>query len=184
MKSKDELKKRSIILPKPPAIQEMGDISGTSQHTPPTKLATLPSKIQEVSTPKPANKEVSGTVVPTAGKDDIALRNRQLPCPKGTLGIIVEVDLPNHVSEPHHFPTSGTHTNSKNYIWTNNTTYTRGPIWILDKYGRRDVGRSSARQAYYPFKESRRQCRPGQRIPCRGRHAQRTPGPRQHPRRV
>ncbi|KAG0310377.1 hypothetical protein BGZ97_012601 [Linnemannia gamsii] len=98
IKSKDELKKRSIILPKPPAIQEMGDISGTNQLTPPTRSTTLPSKIQEVSTPKPVKKEVNGTVVPTAGKDDIALRNRQLPCPKGTLGIIVEVDLPNHTS--------------------------------------------------------------------------------------
>jgi hypothetical protein len=77
----------------------MGDISGTNQLTPPTRSTTLPSKIQEVSTPKPVKKEVNGTVVPTAGKDDIALRNRQLPCPKGTLGIIVEVDLPNHVSK-------------------------------------------------------------------------------------
>lgn len=99
MKSKDELKKRSIILPKPPAIQEMGDISGTKQHTPPTATTTTatPSKTQEDLTAKPA-KGVSGIVVPIAGKDDIALRNRQLPCLKGTLGIIVEVDLPNHVS--------------------------------------------------------------------------------------
>lgn len=99
MKSKDELKKRSIILPKPSAIQEMGDISGTKQHTPPTTTTTAAtqSKAQEVSTTKLA-KGVSSIVVPTAGKDDIALRNRQLPCPKGTLGIIVEVDLPNHVS--------------------------------------------------------------------------------------
>ncbi|KAF9128896.1 hypothetical protein BGX30_014153 [Mortierella sp. GBA39] len=98
MKSKDELKKRSIILPKPPAIQEMGDISGTKQYTLPTTTTTAtPSKTQGVSTTKPA-KGVSGIVVPSAGKDDIALRNRQLPCPKGTLGIIVEVDLPNHTS--------------------------------------------------------------------------------------
>lgn len=94
MKSKDELKKRSIILPKPPAIQEMGDISGTMPPTPTTVTST---KIQEVSTTKPAE-GLGDIVVPAAGKDDIALRNRQLPCPKGTLGIIVEVDLPNHVS--------------------------------------------------------------------------------------
>ncbi|KAF9540495.1 hypothetical protein EC957_004068 [Mortierella hygrophila] len=98
MKSKDELKRRSIILPKPPAIQEMGDISGTKQYTPPTTTtAATSSKTQEVSTTKLA-KGVSGIVVPSAGKDDISLRNRQLPCPKGTLGIIVEVDLPNHTS--------------------------------------------------------------------------------------
>ncbi|KAG0063628.1 hypothetical protein BGZ90_002562 [Linnemannia elongata] len=95
MKSKDELKKRSIILPKPPAIQEMGDISGTMPPTPTTTVTS--SKIQEVSTTKPAD-GLSDIVVPAAGKDDIALRNRQLPCPKGTLGIIVEVDLPNHTS--------------------------------------------------------------------------------------
>ncbi|KAK5797143.1 pre-RNA processing PIH1/Nop17-domain-containing protein [Linnemannia elongata] len=94
MKSKDELKKRSIILPKPPAIQEMGDISGTMPPTPTTVTST---KIQEVSTTKPAE-GLGDIVVPAAGKDDIALRNRQLPCPKGTLGIIVEVDLPNHTS--------------------------------------------------------------------------------------
>ncbi|KAF9274019.1 hypothetical protein BGZ88_003337 [Linnemannia elongata] len=94
MKSKDELKKRSIILPKPPAIQEMGDISGTM---PPTPTTVTSSKIQEVSTTRSA-KGLGDIVVPAAGKDDIALRNRQLPCPKGTLGIIVEVDLPNHTS--------------------------------------------------------------------------------------
>ncbi|KAG0202358.1 hypothetical protein BGX33_009760 [Mortierella sp. NVP41] len=95
MKSKDELKKRSIILPKPPAIQEMGDISGTKPSTP----ATTPSRIQEVSTTKAtAKKDNSEPVVPPAGKDDIVLRNRQLPCPKGSLGIIVEIDLPNHTS--------------------------------------------------------------------------------------
>lgn len=97
-KSKDELKKRSVILPKPPAIQEMGDISGTKQYTPATTTtAATPLKTQEASITNPA-KEVNGIVVPSARKDDIALRNRQLPCPKGTLGIIVEVDLPNHVS--------------------------------------------------------------------------------------
>ncbi|KAK3841532.1 MAG: pre-RNA processing PIH1/Nop17-domain-containing protein [Linnemannia gamsii] len=100
MKSKDELKKRSIILPKPAAIQEIGDISGSKQSSSSVTAATNTtlSKIQEVSTPKTAKKDVSGNVVPSSGNDDIALRNRQLPCPKGTLGIVVEVDLPNHTS--------------------------------------------------------------------------------------
>lgn len=101
IKSKDELKKRSVILPKPPAIQEMED------STPSKKEASKKAIITPVSS-KPATPSSSklalqvhdkdtGIVVPTAGKDDIALQSRLLPCPKGTLGIIVEVDLPNHV---------------------------------------------------------------------------------------
>ncbi|KAF9383284.1 hypothetical protein CPB97_006609 [Podila verticillata] len=100
IKSKDELKKRSVILPKPPAIQEMED------STPSKKEASKKAIITPVSS-KPATPSSSklalqvhdndtGIVVPTAGKDDIALQSRLLPCPKGTLGIIVEVDLPNH----------------------------------------------------------------------------------------
>ncbi|KAF9119028.1 hypothetical protein BGW39_000663 [Mortierella sp. 14UC] len=97
MKSKDELKKRSIILPKPAAIQEIGGLSGSNQPSS-AAAAAITSKIQEVSTPKATKKDVSGIIVPSAGTDNIALRSRQLPCPKGTLGIIVEVDLPNHTS--------------------------------------------------------------------------------------
>ncbi|KAF9905992.1 hypothetical protein EC991_001151 [Linnemannia zychae] len=97
MTSKDELKKRSIILPKPAAIQEVGDVSGTKQSSA-SAPATITSKIQEMSTTQATKKDISKIVVPPAGVDDIALRNRQLPCPKGTLGIIVEVDLPNHTS--------------------------------------------------------------------------------------
>jgi len=103
MKSKDELKKRSIILPKPPAIQEMDDIPGTISSSSIATTATSSSKIQEMpsslSTITKATKEgITSTIVPPAGKEDIALRSRQLPCPNGTLGIIVEVDMPNHVS--------------------------------------------------------------------------------------
>ncbi|KAF9920108.1 hypothetical protein FBU30_010109 [Linnemannia zychae] len=95
MKSKDELKKRSVILPKPPAIQDLGDISESKKIAAPSST----SKIQEVSgTSKSSNKDGNGVIVPSARKDDIALRHRQLPCPNGTLGIIVEVDMPNHTN--------------------------------------------------------------------------------------
>ncbi|KAG0317286.1 PIH1 domain-containing protein 1 [Dissophora globulifera] len=88
MKSKDELKKRSVILPKPPAIQEVDRENTTkSSEKPATDSTTVVTRKQEGS-----------ILVPVAGKDDIILQSRLMPCPKGTLGIIVEINLPNHRS--------------------------------------------------------------------------------------
>ncbi|KAF9170707.1 hypothetical protein BGX21_003872 [Mortierella sp. AD011] len=87
LKSKDELKKRSVILPKPPAIQEVGEVIVDSAE----KLSGKKAAKDVVIKPK------EGVVyVPLSGKDDIVPKSRLLPCPKGTMGIIVEFDLPNH----------------------------------------------------------------------------------------
>ncbi|KAK3821027.1 MAG: pre-RNA processing PIH1/Nop17-domain-containing protein [Benniella sp.] len=95
IKSKDELKKRPVILPKPPAIQEMGD------WNPGNTTGTTRAAITAVTTTtvaKTKSKDNNPTFVPLAGKDDIPLKSRLLPCPNGTKGIIVEIDLPNHKS--------------------------------------------------------------------------------------
>ncbi|KAG0240746.1 hypothetical protein BGX31_001684 [Mortierella sp. GBA43] len=96
IKSKDELKKRSVILPKPPAIQEIGDwdakrATDVASTTTATTTTTAIAKSQAKGDGPPV-------FVPAAGKDDIPLKSRLLPCPKGTMGIIVEIDLPNHNS--------------------------------------------------------------------------------------
>ncbi|KAF9961969.1 hypothetical protein BGZ72_000592 [Mortierella alpina] len=101
LKSKDELKKRSVILPKPPAIQELdsnlNNLSGKRPvTTQPIQSTTKNSgKSAAVGIVKPQD---SAVYVPLAGKDDIVPMSRLLPCPKGTMGIIVEIDLPNHTS--------------------------------------------------------------------------------------
>ncbi|KAG0096054.1 PIH1 domain-containing protein 1 [Podila epicladia] len=95
IKSKDELKKRSIILPKPPAIQEVDGHLEKKDAPKKAIISPVSSKPATSSTKLEQDKDAR-IVVPVAGKDDIALMNRLLPCPKGTLGIIVEVDLPNH----------------------------------------------------------------------------------------
>jgi len=99
IKSKDELKKRSVILPKPPAIQEMGDWN--SGNTTGTTRAAI-TAVTTTTVAKTKSKDNSATFVPSAGKDDIPLKSRLLPCPNGTKGIIVEIDLPNHVKMHHH----------------------------------------------------------------------------------
>ncbi|KAF9114379.1 PIH1 domain-containing protein 1 [Mortierella sp. AM989] len=86
LKSKDELKKRSVILPKPPAIQEVGDWTIEKSNKPAAK-ATKDMAIK-------AKENV--VYVPLPGEDDIVPSSRLVPCPKGTMGIIVEFDLPNH----------------------------------------------------------------------------------------
>ncbi|KAF9962234.1 hypothetical protein BGZ70_008095 [Mortierella alpina] len=107
IKSKDELKKRSVILPKPPAIQELD--SNFSNVSKVSKLTDKrPAAIQSIqSTPKKSQQSAvveaaphgdSAVFVPQAGKDDIVPASRLSPCPKGTMGIIVEIDLPNHTS--------------------------------------------------------------------------------------
>ncbi|KAF9398806.1 hypothetical protein BGZ94_005891, partial [Podila epigama] len=99
MKSKDELKKRSVILPKPPAIQEVDTHTSVTQDKPQTMMTPVATKSTKQSSTQEKNPEASTQNqirVPTMGKEDIQLKNRILPCPKGTLGIIVEVDLPNH----------------------------------------------------------------------------------------
>ncbi|KAG0346218.1 PIH1 domain-containing protein 1 [Podila humilis] len=106
LKSKDELKKRSVILPKlPPTIQEVVD---TTTTTATSSVASEPnvkpvvfssSKITTIpSTSRIEDDAESRIEVPTSGETDIDLKSRLMPCPKGTLGIIVEVDLPNHKS--------------------------------------------------------------------------------------
>ncbi|KAG0369167.1 hypothetical protein BGZ54_000157 [Gamsiella multidivaricata] len=82
MRSKDELKARPVILPKPPAIQEVetGNKSAAAAKATDTAAKSKQTMIH----------------VPVAGKDDYIPKSRLLPCPKGTLGIIVEVDLPSH----------------------------------------------------------------------------------------
>ncbi|KAG0018884.1 PIH1 domain-containing protein 1 [Podila clonocystis] len=95
IKSKDELKKRSVILPKPPAIQEVDDSSAKKDASKKAIITPVSSKPVALSTKQEQDKDAR-IVVPVAGKDNIALMSRLLPCPKGTLGIIVEVDLPNH----------------------------------------------------------------------------------------
>ncbi|KAG0038487.1 PIH1 domain-containing protein 1 [Podila clonocystis] len=95
IKSKDELKKRSVILPKPPAIQEVDD-NPAKKDAPKKAIITPVSSKAAASSTKQEQDKNARIVVPVAGKDDIALMSRLLPCPKGTLGIIVEVDLPNH----------------------------------------------------------------------------------------
>ncbi|KAF9948283.1 hypothetical protein BGZ65_008180 [Modicella reniformis] len=82
IQSKDELKKRPVILPKPPAIQEV-------DWSPKTPIKTKPPAAAKI-------KKDESLLVPAAGKDNIQLKSRLLPCPKGTMGIIVEIDLPNH----------------------------------------------------------------------------------------
>ncbi|KAF9303520.1 PIH1 domain-containing protein 1 [Mortierella antarctica] len=96
IKSKDELKKRSVILPKPPAIQEVDDHTLEKKDAPKKAIITAVSSKPVASSTKREQDKDTRIVVPVAGKDDIALMSRLLPCPKGTLGIIVEVDLPNH----------------------------------------------------------------------------------------
>ncbi|KAF9996532.1 PIH1 domain-containing protein 1 [Entomortierella chlamydospora] len=87
LKSKDELKKRSVILPKPPAIQEVSEVIVDS-----TEKNSGKKTAKDVVV-----KSKEGVIyVPLAGKDDIVPKSRLLPCPKGTMGIIVEFDLPNH----------------------------------------------------------------------------------------
>ncbi|KAF9433046.1 PIH1 domain-containing protein 1 [Entomortierella beljakovae] len=86
IKSKDELKKRSVILPKPPAIQEMSDDTVKSKTT----LVKSTSKVAEV------NKVEEIIHVPSAGNNDLVPTSRSIPCPKGTMGIIIEFNLPNH----------------------------------------------------------------------------------------
>ncbi|KAG0255886.1 hypothetical protein BG011_004879 [Mortierella polycephala] len=98
LKSKDELKKRPVILPKPPAIQE---VDGADRNHTTTAITTKNLTATTTSAVVPTNVEKmmeDAIIVPTAGKDDIVLMSRLLPCTKGTLGIIVEVDLPNHSS--------------------------------------------------------------------------------------
>lgn len=102
IKSKDELKKRSVILPKPPAIQEVDDNNNNNsvkRETPEKVIITPVSSKPAATSTKPEQDKDARIKVPAAGKEDIALMSRLLPCPKGTLGIIVEVDLPNHVSD-------------------------------------------------------------------------------------
>ncbi|KAG0341307.1 PIH1 domain-containing protein 1 [Podila horticola] len=99
IKSKDELKKRSVILPKPPAIQEVDDNNNNNsvkRKTPEKAIITPVSSKPAATSTKPEQDKDARIKVPAAGKEDIALMSRLLPCPKGTLGIIVEVDLPNH----------------------------------------------------------------------------------------
>ncbi|KAF9284564.1 hypothetical protein BGZ68_004599 [Mortierella alpina] len=101
IKSKDELKKRSVILPKPPAIQELDSNASnqndkrpvTMQSTQSTPKKSGKSAVVEIVQPKD-----SAVYVPLAGKDDIVPASRLLPCPNGTMGIIIEIDLPNHTS--------------------------------------------------------------------------------------
>ncbi|KAF9199301.1 hypothetical protein BGZ49_010617 [Haplosporangium sp. Z 27] len=87
MKSKDELKKRPIILPKPPAIQEVNDWTNDRTDKPIEKKAKNNALVKI---------DQGVTYVPSAGNDNIVPKSRLLPCPKGTMGIIVEFDLPDH----------------------------------------------------------------------------------------
>ncbi|CAO3566521.1 unnamed protein product [Mortierella alpina] len=110
IKSKDELKKRSVILPKPPAIQELdsnvsnvnnvGKVSKPSEERPVATLSMQSTlkKLQQNVLAEAVQPRDSAVFVPSAGKDDIAPASRLSPCPKGTMGIIVEIDLPNHTS--------------------------------------------------------------------------------------
>ncbi|KAG9320898.1 hypothetical protein KVV02_008682 [Mortierella alpina] len=104
IKSKDELKKRSVILPKPPAIQELdSNISNVINLSDKRPVTTQPRQSPPKKSGESAVLEIvqpndSVTFVPLAGKDDIVPASRLSPCPKGTMGIIVEIELPNHTS--------------------------------------------------------------------------------------
>ncbi|KAI1295984.1 hypothetical protein EDD11_007629 [Mortierella claussenii] len=109
MRSKDELKKRSVILPKAPIIQDMESDKKIEERATATKTSTLPQKSTAInsrltSTAAPAKGKAedvvsgNGIILQPAGKDDIVLQCRILPCFKGTTGIIVEIDLPNHAT--------------------------------------------------------------------------------------
>ncbi|KAF9566861.1 hypothetical protein EC968_003561 [Mortierella alpina] len=98
MKSKDELKKRSVILPKPPAIQELHSNVGNIQRPVATKPIQSPPKKSGKSAVETVQPKDGVVYVPVAGEDNIVPASRLLPCPKGTMGIIVEIDLPNHTS--------------------------------------------------------------------------------------
>lgn len=102
MKSKDELKPRSVILPKAGPIQEVEGTLGEElkeiEDGPKMKKKVLDIG-GDTSTPKATPILLPGQFfVPTAGKDDIVLQSRFIPCKKGTMGIIVEIKLPNHVN--------------------------------------------------------------------------------------
>ncbi|KAG0252838.1 hypothetical protein DFQ27_007814 [Actinomortierella ambigua] len=95
MKSKDELKKRPVLLPRGPAIQEVSVSEAIAGHALPTpsKDAQQPHLIVEQSSSK-------DMYVPIKGKSDIIPTSRLVPATDGTLGIVVEVELPNHVGFP------------------------------------------------------------------------------------
>ncbi|KAF9584316.1 hypothetical protein BGW38_006890 [Lunasporangiospora selenospora] len=91
IRSKDALPERSVLLPKPSAIQE---VEGSPVK--PEKIKATSADDRQKSSTGRTDKEVGVFHVPTGGKTDIDLNTRLMPCPRGTLGIIVEVDLPNH----------------------------------------------------------------------------------------
>ncbi|GJJ67993.1 hypothetical protein EMPS_00339 [Entomortierella parvispora] len=105
VKSKDELKARSVILPKAGPIQEVEASSGTER---PQEIEDSSKKMKkkfldfggdDTSAPKASPILLPGQFfVPAAGKDNIILQSRFIPCKRGTLGIIVEIKLPNHKS--------------------------------------------------------------------------------------
>ncbi|KAG0210466.1 PIH1 domain-containing protein 1 [Mortierella sp. GBA30] len=94
MKSKDEIKKRSVILPKPPTIQELDDGGNEKESA----AITSQGSSTKSGISREGKSKDNTVFVPAAGNDDIVPKSRLLPCPKGTLGIIVEIDLPNHKS--------------------------------------------------------------------------------------
>ncbi|KAG0234134.1 hypothetical protein BGW42_006874 [Actinomortierella wolfii] len=92
IKAKDELKKRPVLLPKAPAIQELPTPEATTVLPP-----AEPSKeTQQKSTPTDRTTE-KDIYVPSKGKTDIVPKSRLLPASDGTLGIVVEIELPNHI---------------------------------------------------------------------------------------
>lgn len=104
VKSKDELKPRSVILPKAGPIREVEDtlvakgLKEVEDGTKKMKKKVLNFGGDDTCTPKAPPVLLPGQFfVPAAGKDDIVLQSRFIPCKKGTMGIIVEIKLPNHV---------------------------------------------------------------------------------------
>ncbi|KAF9969877.1 hypothetical protein BGZ73_007572, partial [Actinomortierella ambigua] len=92
MKSKDELKKRPVLLPRGPAIQEVSASDTFTAHSP----VTPPKDAQQsLVVDQGTEKDV---YVPAKGKSDIVPTSRLIPATDGTLGIVVEIELPNHTS--------------------------------------------------------------------------------------
>ncbi|KAG0046617.1 hypothetical protein BGZ83_008224 [Gryganskiella cystojenkinii] len=111
LKSKDELKPRSVILPKVGPIQEVEESVSASGNPALQEPEDAPKRMKKkvldfglgsttsLSTPSTPTTLLPGQYfVPTAGKDDIILQSRFRPCTKGTMGIIVEIKMPNHNS--------------------------------------------------------------------------------------
>jgi hypothetical protein len=116
VKSKDELKPRSVILPKAGPIQELEDAPGAGAQQEQDESEAVPKKMKKKfldfgedtksSTPLVSTTLLPGQFfVPVTGKNDIVLQSRFLPCRDGTMGIIVEIKMPNHVREHYRLAT-------------------------------------------------------------------------------